>query len=234
VGAQRDRKRPQRLRTRGSQTASGSPHDDRDRRILSATEELIAELGYDRVRLNDVADRAGVSVGSLQHRFRTRARLLNAAVEQFASEDIIGVPELEATVEDPYLRLVALLRKASEVIFAGHSTSLRWLSLMASAAQNRDLRRVLAQGNQRWRDPFEKAFAEALASGRVRSHLGPAELTTMVVALIDGCLLQRNLDLERSEALEPLELILTALHGVIVLQGDPAATKSTFHPKGTS
>lgn len=50
-------------------------------RILEATQECLAELGYAGTTTTAVAERAGVSRGAQLHHFPTRATLIAAAVE---------------------------------------------------------------------------------------------------------------------------------------------------------
>lgn len=168
--------------------------DDRDVKILTSTEELIGEMGYDRVRLIDIADRSGVSVGSLQHRYRTREGLLRAAVERVAISDIPEMLGPSGQVTDPYERLLVLLEHSLPLIDPAKQGSLLWLELVVVAGRNRELAEVLAEGNAVWVGAFHEAFEEGLASGRLTSGFDAGELTTAFVALCDGYLVQRILD----------------------------------------
>ena len=168
--------------------------DERDIKILTSTEELIGEQGYDRVRLIDIADRSGVSVGSLQHRYRTREGLLRATVERVTTHDLPSLLDPAGKVADPYDRIVALLRHALPLIDPKTPSSLLWLELVVVAARNEELREILDEGNLHWRGAFLGAFEEALEGGRISSDLDAEELTTIVVALIDGYFVQRIID----------------------------------------
>ena len=55
--------------------------DERTRRIVSVTVELAEKGGFEGVRLRDVADRAGVALGTLYRRFRSKEELLMVAFE---------------------------------------------------------------------------------------------------------------------------------------------------------
>jgi AcrR family transcriptional regulator len=62
-----------------------APQQDRSRatrqRLLEASVESLAEVGYAATTVSVVATRAGVSRGAAQHHFPTRADLFEAAVE---------------------------------------------------------------------------------------------------------------------------------------------------------
>lgn len=62
-------------RTRGV----GAEHDARRREIVDALLAIISEQGLDGVSLREVATRAEVSVGRVQHYFRTKDQMLEAA-----------------------------------------------------------------------------------------------------------------------------------------------------------
>lgn len=85
-----------------------SPTQDRSRaaekRLARAARELLADRSYSEVRVDDVARRAGVSVGGFYGRFKGKAALLHLADIDFLDacrdafdeevpEDTVGTPE---------------------------------------------------------------------------------------------------------------------------------------------
>ncbi|MFF0458252.1 TetR/AcrR family transcriptional regulator [Nocardia africana] len=66
-------------------TASHEPKQDRSRatrqRLLEATIDCLAEMGWAAATVAVVAERAGVSRGAAQHHFPTREDLITAALE---------------------------------------------------------------------------------------------------------------------------------------------------------
>ncbi|MEV8372270.1 TetR/AcrR family transcriptional regulator [Kribbella sp. NPDC056861] len=77
----------------------------RERQIVSAAAELIAERGLANIRVTDVAERAGMSVGHVSYYFRSKTMLLMRAIQQ--SEDAF-IDRVEATIhgiKDPWRRL---------------------------------------------------------------------------------------------------------------------------------
>lgn len=69
-------------------TSTREPQQDRSRatraRLLDATVEALAELGWSGTTVAVVAERAGVSRGAAQHHYPTREDLVAAAVEHMA------------------------------------------------------------------------------------------------------------------------------------------------------
>ena len=81
----------------------GRPRDsDRTEAILAAAGEVLHELGYDRLRIQDVAERAGSGTGAIYRRWATK--------EALVADTIRSMPdvELDAT-DDPVADLRSLL-----------------------------------------------------------------------------------------------------------------------------
>src|SRR5438128_11477346 len=80
---------------------------DRRDKILDVAVALAEEGGYDNVRQRDVAARAGVALGTLYKRFRSKEDILSAALERETAKlerKIEKLPIKGDTIED---RLVA-------------------------------------------------------------------------------------------------------------------------------
>jgi AcrR family transcriptional regulator len=76
--------------------------EDRTPAILEAAKELLGEVGYDRLRIQDVADRAGAGLATLYRRWPTKQALVADALRYHA--DALFPPVLE----DPRADLRAL------------------------------------------------------------------------------------------------------------------------------
>jgi AcrR family transcriptional regulator len=88
---------------RRPEKAKGRKRDtDRTAAILEAAGELLLEVGFDRLRIQDVAERAGSGTGAIYRRWSTKEALL--------AEAIRAMPEPVAEVtEDPIADLRALV-----------------------------------------------------------------------------------------------------------------------------
>ena len=88
----------------------GRPRDERaDRAILAAALGLMAEHGVRDLRMDDVAERAGVGKATIYRRYRSKDDLVTAAVAGLVSE--ITVPDTGSTRGD----LLGLMRRAVKV-----------------------------------------------------------------------------------------------------------------------
>jgi AcrR family transcriptional regulator len=88
----------------------GRPRDRRaDGAILAAALDLMAEHGVRDLRMDDVAERAGVGKATIYRRHRSKDELVTAAIARLVSD--IAVPDTGATRSD----LLALMRDAVAV-----------------------------------------------------------------------------------------------------------------------
>ncbi len=69
---------------------------DTCKKLIKATIDSISVLGYARTTTAEVAERAGVSRGALQHQFRTKGDLLLAVLAFICEEFAVGVADITA------------------------------------------------------------------------------------------------------------------------------------------
>jgi AcrR family transcriptional regulator len=145
----------------------------RDAAILDATQQLLEELGYDRLRIQDVADRAHAGLATIYRRWPTKQALVIAAMKHQA-------PEMAPESDDPLLDLQALLHKAvadlwgpRSNLLAGFVTSLRADPELADAFRAT----ALEEARARLRDPIARIVGENDPALDLRVDLTPALLT---------------------------------------------------------
>jgi AcrR family transcriptional regulator len=119
--------------TRDPPPAMGRPREERaDRAILEATLQLMAEVGVRDLRMDDVADRAGVGKATIYRRYRSKNALVSAAVATLVSE--IAIPDTGSTHAD----LLALMTQAVE-LYSGSLAPRLMPSLVDEARRNPEL-----------------------------------------------------------------------------------------------
>jgi AcrR family transcriptional regulator len=101
-------------------------------RIVDAAADLFAERGL-RVSLDEVADRAGVGVGTVYRRFPDREALIDALF-QARVEEFIGIATEAAADPDPWAGLTRFIELGTE--FHGRNRALK--ELMFSAPGGRE------------------------------------------------------------------------------------------------
>ncbi|MDN3357588.1 TetR/AcrR family transcriptional regulator [Actinomadura sp. DC4] len=78
--------------------------------LLATTREMLAEHGADRLTMDDLAERAGLGKGTVYRRFRTRAGIFQALLdddERAFQEQVLGGPPPLGPGATPLDRLIA-------------------------------------------------------------------------------------------------------------------------------
>ena len=113
--------------------AIGRPRDGRaDRAILEATLQLMAEHGVRDLRMDDVADRAGVGKATIYRRYRSKDELVSDAVATLVSE--ITIPDTGSTRAD----LTALMMHAVK-LYSGPLAPRLMPAVLEEARRNPEL-----------------------------------------------------------------------------------------------
>jgi AcrR family transcriptional regulator len=166
---------------------------ERRPQILAAAVRVIAERGLEGTRLSDVAAEAGVSVGTIQHYFHTRGRLL---MEAFVFETDQAVERWLSAGEDRadgWEQALALIEAVLDRrTFRERWT--RWLEFWAAGVRDPAIRAELGEMYEHWRAPFRRAVEAGIASGHFRPHMAVEDVVDRAVAVFDGLALQVLLD----------------------------------------
>jgi AcrR family transcriptional regulator len=110
-----------------STTPRKLPQQDRSRitveAILAATTHILTEEGYDKANTNRIAERAGISIGSLYQYFPNKESLMAALMEQHSNEIAALVEsKLQNLFDTPLETVVPELVKA---VIAAHAINPR-------------------------------------------------------------------------------------------------------------
>lgn len=101
--------------------------EERSDHILSTVLELLKECGYDQLRMQDVADRAGVGLSTIYRRWPTKQDLVRAGLEcPQASEKLVVTGDARADVR------TFLVRMATDLTGDGGQGMLGFLATLRS------------------------------------------------------------------------------------------------------
>jgi AcrR family transcriptional regulator len=152
-------------------------------RILAAAENLLVTHGVERSRLRDVSEAAGVSIGTVQHYFDTRDRLI-ADLFDWSAERRLGVWTSSVPVDgDPWSRLVSLLSASLPEPMLWRSRI--WIEFCAMARDD-ELRAKLDRFYDAWRPPFRQAIEEGIAAGVFHPVMPVDDVVDLFIIFGDG------------------------------------------------
>ena len=168
-------------------TAEPGPGDVRRaqqrERILLAAEQLLVTHGVERSRLRDVAEVAGVSIGTVQHYFDTRSRLVAELFDWSADRRLAAWLTAGRDDGDPWTRLTRLLDASLAEPLLPRSRI--WVEFCAMA-RDEELREKLGRYYDAWRPPFRAAIEEGIAAGVFRPTRPVADIVDLFVIFADG------------------------------------------------
>jgi AcrR family transcriptional regulator len=136
-------------------------------RILRAAAEVFTERGL-RATLDDVADRAGVGIGTVYRRFPDKEALVEALFTE-RLDRLVGFAEQALADPDPWAGLVDLLERAGTEM-AG-DRGLRQMFMYATYGHDR-----VEQARARMQPVISKVVERAQAAGVLRADLCPTDI----------------------------------------------------------
>jgi AcrR family transcriptional regulator len=141
----------------------GRPREERaDRAILQAALELMAEQGVRDLRMDEVADRAGVGKATIYRRYRSKEELVAATIATLVSTTIT-LPDTGSTRTD----LLSLMRSAV-ALYSGSVEAALMPSLVDAMSRDPDLARTVREAFLAGR---RAALREVLERGVERGDL---------------------------------------------------------------
>lgn len=156
-------------------------------RVLKAASEVFTERGLD-VSLDEVARHAGVGVGTVYRRFRTKEDLVEALfVERI--DAVAALAEEAAEAPDPWSGLASFLEEAAEML-AGDS-GLRQLLRYATYGGDR-----VWYARQRNAPRVTRLVERVQAAGQLRSDLRPTDIPFILFILTEAAQFARGVSPE--------------------------------------
>jgi AcrR family transcriptional regulator len=155
--------------------------------ITAAAADALAEHGYDGVRMQDVARRAGMTTGAIYAHFDGRAELIVAAVESRVSCVLVG--ELRAEVDGRPLpeRLADLaVRMLADPTAVAHPLE---IEALVGARREPELSDLLGLRLNMLHEAFADRITAAQGRGELAADVDPRSATYFLHALLLGMLL---------------------------------------------
>ena len=156
-------------------------------RVLQAASEVFTERGLD-VSLDEVARHAGVGVGTVYRRFRTKEDLVEALFMD-RIEEVAALAEEAAEAADPWSGLVAFMEQMTAML-AG-DLGLRQMLMFATYGRDK-----VWYARQRNAPLVTRLVERAQAAGQLRSDLRQTDIPFIVFVLTEAAQLARQVSPE--------------------------------------
>lgn len=161
---------------------------DSRQHLLDALVTLTAERGLERVSIREVADGAGVSIGTVQYYCRSKDEMLLMTFEHIAA----SIGQRLSSIGDTGTASDALRRALLELLPLDDLRSVEsrvYLAFAAKAAVSPAIAAVQHNLLSQTRTCLSLAFRRAIDLGEMPADLDPDAASAATLALIDGLLL---------------------------------------------
>ena len=178
----------------------------------------IAKRGPEAVRMKDVAEAAGVSVGTVQYYFGSREELLVAAFSAHTSLVVEAIAGLSQAHGSPWEKLRSSLRAVPRIGDLRQRSQV-WIELVAVSGRNDYLRASVDEVFDKWRTHFAAIIDAGIRDGSFEPQADAELIVDTLIAAIDGfdvAVVAGRSPASTDRIMASLELTAAALLGVDV------------------
>lgn len=197
------------------------PESVRQKDLIAATLDSIAELGLSGATVREVSLRAGVTPGLIRRYFDNKERLVIAAYKVFIA-DLIADAEAGCGDGSALSRLAGLVRACVTPPVADGRTLAIWAAFIGTVHSDPVMAEVHRDGYQAFRDLIERLVGEALSEqGETLSEQQVQQKAIVINALLDGLWIEISMG---GDDFSRLDVVGIALDSVATLIGIDANT----------
>ena len=196
----------------------------RRQQIVAAARRVMARDGVADASLRSVAAEAEVPLGTMQHAFKSKRELLQAVVDDVNDEiaDVLGT----STTNDDGLEKV--IRRNLHTFWSSLVTNHSELQLMQYELTTHALRsagheRLANWQYQRYSENVARWCEEAAARAGEQCAVPFEQLARLVVAGLDGLILQHLCDPDDRRSAQDLEALIKMAVSLAAIQPAPSA-----------
>lgn len=185
--------------------------NERPGQLADVIVDIVAERGVDAVSVREVANRAGVSIGTVQHYFPTKDQMLAFAVDHVGERIVARMHECTEgrsfgeCLRKVLLELVPLDAQRTEEAKV-------WFSFLARAVFTPDLLWRAQHTGRAIEDVIAEAIRSAQEEGQVAPEIDPARSAKVIYTLVDGLTARVLTDPERIDPAETTTILDSYLH----------------------
>jgi len=181
-------------------------------RLTEAASAVFARAGFERATVDEIVREAGFSKGAFYVHFESKEDLFWSMLE----ERINRHQEAFRDTVDHDNTVAENVRMILTAVFGLAQADPLWSSLFmefsAHAGRNEKARRLLAGMYERWRESVVSILEAGRAAGRIREDIDTKFIATVIVAAVEGSIMQALLapdTVRLREMTEPLARTLS-------------------------
>lgn len=164
--------------------------------LLKGARQCLEQIGYARTTARDVASAAGVSLGAIGYHFGSKEELLNEAIAEGFRDWIASFVPL--VVDTDSQGIDAVVRQAIPQFFRLMEDSrpllIAFIEAMVQAEHVPVLREQLADQYRQSRAAATEMIIDTIGPQLAQAGLDPVTLSSLLLALVDGLIMQYLVD----------------------------------------
>jgi AcrR family transcriptional regulator len=153
---------------------------DRREQILDAAEQVFAQKGFDKARMDDIVAVSGLSKGALYWYYKSKDALIKALLDRIFSGDLRAAESLAAAEGSAAERLQIFYRTSVEEIRRFEKLMPLGYEFLALAARRKTVRRVVGEYYHR----FHAVLSELLRQGIEQGEFKRVPVEDMALAMV--------------------------------------------------
>jgi AcrR family transcriptional regulator len=181
-------------------------------RLIEAATAVFARAGFERATVDEIVREAGFSKGAFYVHFESKEDLFWSMLEERISRH----QDAFRDTVDHNNSVAENVRMILSAVFGLTEADPVWSSLFmefsAHAGRNEKVRLLLAAMYERWRESVVGILEAGRAAGRIRDDIDTKFIATIIVAAVEGSIIQALLSPETvrlRELVDPLSRTLS-------------------------
>ncbi len=199
-------------RTEGPEARRPDSYRDQKSKIVQAAYKVIAERGFEGLRMREIARHAGLDHATLHYYFAGKEALINGVLDYIVQDLSIGRSRMESTQSaTARKRLVAHFREHQRQTKEHPEMFIVLSEINARSMRDPEIRSLVARNDDKWK-AFVKALLDAgLQAGEFRRDLDVDATATLILATLRGLsVISGNSARRLAAPLRQLEICLLA------------------------
>ncbi len=163
--------------------------EQRRTQIIEAAQSVFARLGFHKARMDDIAQEAGVSKGTLYWYYRSKDAIIAAILDRIFSQEVEALKEVLAGDGPVAERLRHLVEASTRHVLSLHFLAPIAFEFYALAARNKNVREALRRYYAIYRQDLTRLIEEGIASGEFRPDVNANAMAQSIIGLFEGLIL---------------------------------------------
>jgi AcrR family transcriptional regulator len=166
---------------------------ERTRQILDAAMAVFARLGFRQARMDDIAEDAGVSKGTLYLYFKSKDDLIAAILRRISARELDAVRMLESSAGTASDRLLQITRELAAEVERLSMLLPIWFEFYAIAGRQRGVRQFFAGYFADFRAALTTLIQQGIDCGEFRA-VDASDTAITLCAIYEGLTLLWSID----------------------------------------